>query len=158
MGRFFQTWLEELWHNHWNFPRYLALSQFCRHGFLASHFRQVYYQTSLVAQAVKHLPTMRETRVLSLGWEDLLEKEMAIHSSILAWKSHRQRSLVGCSPWGRKESNTTEILHFYFHYHQKDQIIGPFTVKEIRTTRDLCAFALMLYFSIRTSRQEEKKD
>ena len=41
---------------------------------------------SLVAQMVKHLPTMWETRVQSLGWEDLLEKEMATHSSILAWK------------------------------------------------------------------------
>ena len=39
-----------------------------------------------MAQMVKHLPTMRETRVQSLGWEDLLEKEMATHSSILAWK------------------------------------------------------------------------
>ena len=35
---------------------------------------------------VKYLPTMRETRVQSLGWEDPLEKEMATHSSILAWK------------------------------------------------------------------------
>ena len=43
-------------------------------------------RTSLVAQMVKHLPTMQETRVQSLGWEDLLEKEMATHSSILAWK------------------------------------------------------------------------
>ena len=43
-------------------------------------------ETSLVAQTVKRLPTMRETRVQSLGWEDLLEKEMATHSSILAWK------------------------------------------------------------------------
>ena len=43
-------------------------------------------KTSLVAQTVKHLPTMQETRVQSLGWEDLLEKEMATHSSILAWK------------------------------------------------------------------------
>ena len=42
--------------------------------------------TSLVAQMVKHLPIMWETRVQSLGWEDLLEKEMATHSSILAWK------------------------------------------------------------------------
>ena len=42
--------------------------------------------TSLVAQMVKCLPTMRETRVQSLGWEDLLEKAMATHSSILAWK------------------------------------------------------------------------
>ena len=43
-------------------------------------------ETSLVAQMVKHLPTMWETQVQSLGQEDLLEKEMAIHSSILAWK------------------------------------------------------------------------
>ena len=39
-----------------------------------------------MAQRVEHLPTMWETRVQSLGWEDLLEKEMATHSSILAWK------------------------------------------------------------------------
>ena len=42
--------------------------------------------TSLVAQTVKRLPTMQETRVQFLGQEDLLEKEMATHSSILAWK------------------------------------------------------------------------
>ena len=41
---------------------------------------------SLVAQMVKHMPTMQETRVQSLGWEDLLEKELATHSSVLAWK------------------------------------------------------------------------
>ena len=43
--------------------------------------------TSLVAQTVKCLPTMRETWVQSLGQEDLLEKEMATHSSILTWKN-----------------------------------------------------------------------
>ena len=43
-------------------------------------------QTSLVAQMVKRLPTMWETQVRSLGWEDPLEKEMGTHSSILAWK------------------------------------------------------------------------
>ena len=42
--------------------------------------------TSLVAQTVKCLPTMREIQVQSLGWEDLLEEEMATLSSILAWK------------------------------------------------------------------------
>ena len=41
---------------------------------------------SLVAQMVKRLPTVGETRVQSLGWEDPLEKEMATHSSILAWE------------------------------------------------------------------------
>ena len=44
---------------------------------------------SLVAQIVKHLPTMQETRVQSLGQEDPLEKEMATHSSTLAWKIPR---------------------------------------------------------------------
>ena len=44
------------------------------------------FRASLVAQTVKHLPTMPETWVQSLGQEDLLEKEMATHSSILAWK------------------------------------------------------------------------
>ena len=41
---------------------------------------------SLVAQKVKHLPAIQETQVQSLGWEDPLEKKMAPHSSILAWK------------------------------------------------------------------------
>ena len=43
-------------------------------------------RTSLVAQLVKNLPAVQETCVQSLGWEDPLEKEMATHSSILAWK------------------------------------------------------------------------
>ena len=47
---------------------------------------------------VKRLPAMQETRVPSLGWEDLLEKEMATHSSILAGESHGRRSMVGYSP------------------------------------------------------------
>ena len=64
--------------------------------------------TSLVAQMVKRLPTMQETWVQSLDWEDLLEKEMATHSSILAWRISWVESLVGYSPWGRKESDTTE--------------------------------------------------
>ena len=46
----------------------------------------VFPMTSLVAQTVKHLPTMRETQVRSLGQEDPLEKEIATHSSTLAWK------------------------------------------------------------------------
>ena len=50
--------------------------------------------TSLVAQTVKHLPTMQETQVQSLGREDPLEKEMATHSSTLAWKI----------PWTEKPS------------------------------------------------------
>ena len=46
----------------------------------------VHCSASLVAQRLKRLPARRETRVQSLGWEDPLEKEMATHSSILAWR------------------------------------------------------------------------
>ena len=45
---------------------------------------------------------MQQTQVRSLGREDPLEKEMATHSSVLAGKSHGQKSLAGYSPWGLK--------------------------------------------------------
>ena len=64
---------------------------------------------SLVAQMIKRLPAMLETWVRFLGQEDPLEKEMAIHSSTPpGW-----RSLIGCSPWDFKVSDTTERLHFH---------------------------------------------
>ena len=47
--------------------------------------RYIKYGASMVAQMVKHLPAIQETRVQSLSWEDLLEKKMATHSSIPAW-------------------------------------------------------------------------
>ena len=47
---------------------------------------QTSWWASLVAQSVKNLPAVQETQVGSLGWEDPLEKEMATHSNILAWK------------------------------------------------------------------------
>ena len=59
----------------------------------------------------KNSPAIQKTQergVRSLGWEDPLEEEKAIHSTILAWEIQGQRSLVGYSPWGRKESDTTE--------------------------------------------------
>ena len=64
----------------------------------------------LSTQTVKNLYTMQETWVQYLGWEDLLQKEMATHSSLLAWRIPWKRSLAGYSPWGRKESDTTEQL------------------------------------------------
>ena len=60
--------------------------------------------------AVKSLPAMQKTQVRSLGWKDPLEKEMATHSSVLAWEIPWTRSLEGYSPWGLKESDTTEWL------------------------------------------------
>ena len=59
----------------------------------------------LAAQLVKSPPAKWETWVPSLAWEDPLEKGKATHSSIFAGKSHGQRSLVGYSPWGHKESD-----------------------------------------------------
>ena len=69
-------------------------------------------KTSLVAQTVKRLPTMWQTWVQSLDWKDLLEKEMATHSQFLPGKSHGRRNPVGYSPWGHRESDTTEQLYF----------------------------------------------
>ena len=54
------------------------------------------------AQLVKNQPAMQETRVHSLGWEDPLEKEMTIHSSIHAWRIPWTEELADYSPWGRK--------------------------------------------------------
>ena len=63
---------------------------------------------SLVTQTIKNLPAMWETQVQSLGWEDLLEKEMATHFSTFTWKFHGWRSLVDHSPWDCKELDTTK--------------------------------------------------
>ena len=134
-----------------------------------------YGRTSLVAQTVKRLSTMQETRVRALDWEDPLGKEMAIHSSTIAWKiswteepgrlqsmesqrvghdwvtslhrfdpwvrkipwsrawqptpvflpgeSHGRRSLVGYSPWSRKELDTTEWLHFHFYRNGRIKVL-----------------------------------
>ena len=70
-----------------------------------------------MAQTAKRLPAMWEAWVRSLGWEDPLEKEMANHSSTLAWKIPWRESMVGYSPWGRKESETTEKLYSLTYIH-----------------------------------------
>ena len=61
------------------------------------------FLASLVAQRLKRLPAIRETWVLSLGQKDPLEKGMATHSSILAWRIPWTEEPVGYSPRGRKE-------------------------------------------------------
>ena len=73
---------------------------------------------------MQNFSTIREYTLLSSIFEahskinhilaSTMEKEMAPHSSSLAWKIHGRRSLVGCSPWGHLESDTTEGLHFHF--------------------------------------------
>ena len=66
-----------------------------------------------MVQRLKHLPAMWETWVRSLGREDRLEKEMATHSSILAWRIPWTEELGGLQSTSRKESDTTEQLHFH---------------------------------------------
>ena len=76
--------------------------------------------TPLVAQMVKRLPTMQETQVQSLGQEDLLEKEIATHSSILACKipwmeePGRLQSMAKVHGVHRKESDVTDFTFTYF--------------------------------------------
>ena len=65
-----------------------------------------FVRTSLVAQTVKHLSTMPETQVRSLGWEDPLEKEMATHSSVLAWEVPRTEELWQPTVHGVTQSRT----------------------------------------------------
>ena len=69
------------------------------------------YLTSLVAQTVKRLSTMQETQVRSRGWEDPLEKEMAIHSSTIAWKIPWTEEPGSLQSMG-SQRDTTERLHF----------------------------------------------
>ena len=70
-------------------------------------FREI--RAFLVAQKVKNLPAMEdETRVQSLGQEDLLEESMATHSSFLAWRIPWTEELVGYSPQGHKEPAMTK--------------------------------------------------
>ena len=83
---------------------------------LSSHFSFVPFQggarASQVALLVKNPPAnagdLQEMWVRSLGQKDPLKEETATHSSILTWESHGQTSLVGYSPQGHKEADTTE--------------------------------------------------
>ena len=93
--------------------------------------------TSLVAQTVKRPPAMQETRVQSLGREDLLQKEMATHSSILAWKM----------PWTKEpgslqsmaSQSRTQLSDFTFTFHFP--LWYPY----------LCSLHLHLYFCFANS-------
>ena len=64
-----------------------------------------------VAQTVKNLPAMQKTRVLSLGQEDPLRRELESTPAFLPGEFHGQRSLAGYSSWGLKESDTTKRLN-----------------------------------------------
>ena len=67
---------------------------------LLIYFYLTQNRASLIAQLIKNLPAMQETWVRSLGWEDSLEKEMATHFSILAWRIPGTEEPGGLQPMG----------------------------------------------------------
>ena len=79
-----------------------------------------------MVQTVKTPPAMQETCVQFLGQEDPLEKGMATHFPILAWRILMDRELVGYSPWGHKESDTTEQLTLSSTFHVSAGHLPPF--------------------------------
>ena len=92
--------------------------------------------TSLVAQPVKSLPEVQESQVRSLGWEDPLEKGMATHSSILAWRRQGQRAWrVG--PWGHQELDRTERLTQHdsipLGFRDRENVFGHNSICEGKT-------------------------
>ena len=74
------------------------------------------HKTSLMVQMVKTLPAMQETQVQSLGGEDLLEKEMATHSSILAWEIPWTKEPGGLQSMGLQRT-TEQLIHTHTHTH-----------------------------------------
>ena len=80
-------------------------------------------------------------QVRSLGQEDPLEEGMATHSSILAGKSHEQRSLMGYSPWGHKESDMTEQLSMHMLWSSVWMLLKNLKIKppDDLATSLLCA-------------------
>ena len=69
----------------------------------------------MVAQTVKRLPAMWETQVRFMGREDPQRSKWQSTPALLPGKSHGRRSLIDYNPWGHKELDTTEQLHFHFH-------------------------------------------
>ena len=78
-------------------------------------------RSSLVAQTVKNLPAVQETRVQSLGREGPLEEATAAHSSVLVWRTPWTEEPGGYSPWGHRELGLTERLTLsqalYYGHH-----------------------------------------
>ena len=97
-----------------------------------------------MAQRIKHLPTVEETWVRSLGWEYPLDKEVATHSSILAWRIPWTEDPDGLlmGPWGRKELDMTERLqtHTYTHTNThtlRKKILPGYTSSVVKDTKIL---------------------
>ena len=80
----------------------------CNIAYILKYMYNEIYMASLIAQSVKNLPAMQETWVRFLGQEDLLKKKMAIHSSILAWKTLWTEGPGRLQSMGSQESDKTQ--------------------------------------------------
>ena len=85
-----------------------SMKIFCHLNFDSRYYTSQLNFISLVAQMLKTLPPMWETQVRSLGWEDPLEKRMATHSNILAWRIPMNREAWWATVHGVTELATTE--------------------------------------------------
>ena len=83
-----------------------------------------------MAQMVKNLPAMQETKVHSLGWEDPLEKEMATHSSILAWKISSTEE-----PGGLQSRGSQRVIHTGSDEHARNRILQAGELQQRCTPR-----------------------
>ena len=86
------------------------------HTLLISLLTLMFLYCTHLLHSVKHLSTMWEIQVQSLDRGDLLEKEMATHSSILAWKIPWMENPGRLQSMGLQESDATEWLHFHFYF------------------------------------------
>ena len=107
------------------------------------HYELILTWVLLVAQMAKNLPAMQETQVQSLGWEDPMEKGMATHSSILAWRIPWTEQPGGLQSMGHKESDTTEgltqdILTWLYQQRPYFQIRSHSQLPGVKTSTCLC--------------------
>ena len=84
----------------------------CNIAYILKYMYNEIYMAFLIAQSVKNLPAMQETWVRFLGQEDLLEKKMAIHFSILAWKTLWKEEPGRLQSMGSQESDKTAIYEY----------------------------------------------
>ena len=106
----------------------------------------LYSWASLVAQLVKNLPTMWETWVQSLGWEDPLEKGTATHSSVFAWRIPRTEEPGRLPVQGVTESDMTEWLSLHFNPYYLHTPKIPWTLEPIQVAESLADWFFFLMY------------
>ena len=106
---------------------WIPILSMCHHIGVRSHFSPHFtapiFADTLVAQMIKNLPTMWETQVWTLHGEDPLEKGMATHSSILAWRIPRTEEPGGLQSMGLQRVKHDWATNTFFHFSPKEQFL-----------------------------------